>query len=234
MDPSSEHNRTRRPSRPKRPVHQLLVTLRGTNPLIWRRIVVPSAVLLEKLHEILQVAMGWENSHLHLFQANGMTYVMVDPEGDGTGHEVDPSEWAWGKPAAYADRTRLDRVARNPGDHFVYAYDFGDDWQHDIVVEDVYQPERDVTYPVCIGGSRRCPHEDAGGVYGYEEMLQIIEDPGHEEYESTMMWLGDDFDPDDFDLAATNAALRKGMPKPRIHRSARGPDTEASAWTPVP
>ena len=241
MDHISEQTRTRRSPRQKRTVHQLLVTLRGTNPLIWRRIVVPSNVLLEKLHEILQVAMGWENCHLHQFQASGVTYVMVDPEGDGTGHEVDPSEWAWGKPAAYADQTRLDRVASSVGDHLVYVYDFGDDWTHDIIAEDVYPPERDATYPICLAGSRRCPREDAGGVYGYEEMLQIIQDPDHEEYDSTVMWLGDDFEPDDFEVATTNAALRQGLPPPptvELHEPSErlgsdGIDARASGHRPI-
>lgn len=92
---------------------------------------------------------------------------------------------------------------------FIYIYDFGDDWIHEILVEKILPPGKEAKYPVCLAGKRACPPEDSGGVWGYAQMLEIVQDPKHEEYDSLMEWLGDEFDPETFDPEKINAKLRK-------------------------
>ena len=104
--------------------------------------------------------------------------------------------------------SKLRTVAPRLGATLVYEYDFGDDWKHDLLVEGLLLPEEGVHYPRCLAGARSRPPEDCGGVPGYEELLEVIRDPEHEEYEEMMLWLGGSFDPEAFDLAAVNDALR--------------------------
>lgn len=171
---------------------QLKVTLKWSNPPIWRHLLVRGDTRLGKLHLILQVAMGWWDEHLHAFRIGNETYGIPDPEyPDGTLNE---------------SRVRLDKVA-DKGSKFLYEYDFGDSWTHEIKVEKILTPEPGVKYPRCIDGARACPPEDSGGVPGYERMLEIIANPKDEEYEEILEWLGDDFDPEAFDLKMVNREL---------------------------
>jgi hypothetical protein len=178
-----------------RSAYQLKVTLRGTRPPIWRRLEVASDLTLERLHDALQGAMGWTDSHLHAFVVDGVEYGPPDPE--------------WGTSVKDESRVRLARVLRAPKDRLVYQYDFGDDWQHVVALEKVlpFDAERHRA-PLVTGGRRACPPEDCGGVYGYYRMLDVLgneDDPEHEEMHE---WVGDDFDPDEFDVQATNLYLR--------------------------
>jgi hypothetical protein len=136
--------------------------------------------------------MGWDNYHLHVFNAGGEEYGDADPE---LGIRSD-------------GRVKLNDVVRGPKARLQYTYDFGDDWEHLIEVEKALEPEPGVRYPVCIAGKRACPPEDCGGIWGYEELLEVLKDPQHEEYEERLEWLGGAFDPEAFSLEEANARLR--------------------------
>lgn len=176
--------------RPPGSIYQLKVTLRGINPPIWRRLLVRSTTTLAKLHEIIQDTMGWQNYHLYQFAIGPVEYEAPDPE--ATGRDT--------------TKAKLRDLPLEIGDVFEYVYDFGDDWQHDIVVEERLRADQQF-YPVCTGGARACPPEDSGGPHHYAEVLQIMRNPEHPDFEETMAWLGDDFDPEMFDLRATNRIL---------------------------
>ncbi len=174
-------------------VHQLKVTLLGIRPPIWRRIQVPSGVTLAKLHDIIQLGMGWHHSHLHQFQAGDTFYG--DPT---TLAELD----------VRSERSaRLNQVAPSKGSRLRYEYDFGDSWEHEVLVEAVLPAGSGVRYPICLTGRRACPPEDCGGIWGYDELLAILRDPAHEEHESMVEWLGEPFDPEAFNLEEVNRRL---------------------------
>ncbi len=176
-------------------VYQLKVTLREIKPAIWRRVQVPAEIKLDKLHMVLQDALGWTNSHLHQF-------VVGDDERYGMAEIEDFAD-----PPKDEKRFKLQQIAKE-GDRFIYEYDFGDSWEHVVVVEKVLPPEPGVQYPRCMAGARACPPEDCGGVGGYEDLLAIIADPKHEQHQEMMTWLGEPFDPEAFDVWKTDAALR--------------------------
>jgi hypothetical protein len=171
-------------------VHHLKVTLAYLEPPIWRRLAVPSHFTLGRLHLIIQWAMGWESSHLHAFQVGGKVYG-DDPES--------PDE----------SKVMVGGALPKKGAKAVYIYDFGDDWRHEITVEQVGTPDPKATYPTCIDGQRACPPEDCGGPPGYERLLEILGDPDHEEHDEMKDWLGKKFDAERFDIARANRELKK-------------------------
>ncbi|MEW6750870.1 MAG: plasmid pRiA4b ORF-3 family protein [Candidatus Latescibacterota bacterium] len=173
-------------------VYQLKVTLRGVRPPVWRRIQVAGDSRLDELHHILQVAMGWTNSHLHQFRIGDTDYS--DPD---SGLEQ----------AESTRRVRLDQVVSGQKDRFVYEYDFGDGWEHEVLVEKVLEREVQRRYPVCITGRRACPPEDCGGAWGYAQLLEAIRDPEHPEHGEMLEWVGEEFDPEEFDAEAVNRFL---------------------------
>lgn len=172
-------------------VFQLKVTLKYIRPPIWRRIQVRGGITLDQLHLILQPVMGWQGYHLHLFEVDGIHYGEPDP-----GWDVENEQ-----------RITLDRAVSEPGDKFIYKYDMGDGWEHEILVEKVLAPEPGVHYPVCLKGKRACPPEDCGGPWGYAEFLNAISDPKHPDHKDMLEWVGDEFDPEEFDLEAVNRVL---------------------------
>lgn len=179
-------------------IYQLKVTLKYSKPLIWRRLLVPSNVTLEKLHYILQTAFEWTNSHLHQF-------IVGDREYYGQPH-----------PDYYDDLEMRDErnytlkaIAPGEGSQFVYEYDFGDSWQHIVVVEKVLPSDAAQTYPVCIKGRLGAPLEDIGGLWGYYAFIEALKDPNHPDHAMYVEWYGDnEIDPDAFDLDYVNAGLR--------------------------
>lgn len=179
-------------------IYELKVTLKGIRPAIWRCFQVHSDVTLHKLHLILQVVMGWTNSHLYSFEIEGTHFGEPDPENDFYGLEMKNSK-----------RTKLKKVASGKADKFIYEYDFGDSWEHVVTVKNILTAEPGMCYPVCLAGKRACPPEDCGGVWGYSDLLRIISNPGHKEYQETMEWLGGKFDPEAFDLQGVNGALKR-------------------------
>jgi hypothetical protein len=168
----------------------LKVTLRYTQPPIWRRLLMPATMTLGDLHAAIQTAMGWEDSHLHAFWVDGRQY--------GRRGSLDD--------AADESRLTLDRLVKTGIDRFSYTYDFGDDWEHLIVIEKG-TPSEPVTYPICVAGKRKCPPDDCGGVPGYERLLEILDDPSHPDYAESVEWVDEGFDPEEFDIKAANALL---------------------------
>ncbi len=175
-------------------VFQLKVTLLGIDPIIWRRLAVPCSITFHKLHKILQVAMGWEDYHLYSFTVGGVHYGIPDPE-----LEFDCKD---------SRRIKLEQVLKEKL-KFIYVYDFGDNWEHQIQVEKILHAEQNKFYPVCLGGERACPPEDVGGTWGYSNFLEAISDPDHEEHENFLTWAGEDFNAEHFDLQAVNEKLGK-------------------------
>ena len=173
------------------PIYQIKVTLKGSKPPIWRCFQATGDTTLHELHLILQEVMGWENYHLHQFIVGG-TYFS-EPDLD---YDVEDDH-----------KVKLSQVVRNEKQKFTYEYDFGDSWLHEIVIEKILQPEPGVHHPTCLKGKRACPPEDCGGIWGYDDLLEIIKDPDNEEYEEMMDWLGGEFDPEAFDLDSINRRL---------------------------
>jgi len=176
-------------------VFQLRIRLEDIDPPVWRRILVPGGAKLSKLHDIFQAAMGWTNSHLHSFTIDGKLYGMQFD--DYPEDELDETECT----VSIALRGGLRR--------FSYEYDFGDSWTHEVVVEDVSWAPYVLKHGVCLDGGGACPPEDVGGPHGYQQFLEALADPLHEEHDSYLVWVGYKFDAEQFDLAAANAALQR-------------------------
>jgi hypothetical protein len=174
-------------------VYQLKVTLKGSKPPIWRRLLVAGNTNLRKLHDILQTTMGWDGAHLHQFIVGGEYYGVPDPEYLEDLHDE--------------KKCKLNQIVADEKSKFHYEYDFGDSWVHEIVVERILPPEPGKYYPVCITGKRSCPPEDVGGIWGYADFLETLKNPEDPDYEELLEWVGEDFDPEAFDLAGINRAL---------------------------
>ena len=184
-------------------IYQLHVELEETEPVIYRKLLVRGEIGLDLVHAILQIAMGWTNSHLHKFTIGNEEYS--DPE-------LELNEMSFVGDPIVADEAivQLAEVAQEKGFQFHYDYDFGDSWRHCIIVEEVLPEDPAlVGFAQCIEGKRACPPEDCGGSYGYADLLETIADPENDEYESMMEWLGGSFNPEAFDLKKTNTFLRK-------------------------
>jgi hypothetical protein len=183
------------------PIFHLKVSLEGIAPLIWRRLQIPGNANLGWLHAAIQVAMGWTNSHLHRFVVGKRLYS--DPSFDLDEFEDEPR-------VVDENATTIGEIAPRVKSAFAYEYDFGDSWNHRIVLEKILDPDPTAArLAQCLDGERACPPEDCGGVWGYADLLEIIMDPKHEEYESMLEWLGGRFDPEAFDRDKTNKHLRK-------------------------
>jgi hypothetical protein len=181
------------------PIFQLKVSLTFSDPLIWRRIQVPGETTLNRLHDIIQLCMGWQDLHVHRFLIGKVFYA--PSEGidimEKTG-ERDESEY------------QLATLEADMKWVFTYIYDFGDGWEHEIELEETLPRGKDKIHPVLLAGERACPPEDVGGVPGFEEFLTIINSPGHKEHKSIVEWYGaDHFNPDSLDLKKINAVLKK-------------------------
>jgi len=184
---------SRGPRRPTgRQLYQLKVTLLDTRPPVWRRLLVRGDTTLDLLHEIIQAAMGWYNSHLHTFTVDRVEYSMPNPEWD----VVDER------------KVTLQALGLGPGRQFQYMYDMGDGWRHEIRVEKLVEAES--AHPeraVCLAGRRACPPEDVGGTYGYRLFLRAMANPKHRDHREMVEWIGRDFDPEDFDVEDVNVEL---------------------------
>lgn len=176
-------------------IWQLKITLADSKPPIWRRIQVPGSISLYKLHVIIQIAMPWSNSHLYEFRVGDVDYGDPSPEDERT--------------VKSARRLRLSQAAPTPKAKIGYVYDFGDNWEHAIVVEKILAPEPGVHYPVCLKGVRAAPPDDCGGIWGYADFVAAIQDPEHAEHDELLEWIGGEWDPVEFDLDGTNAELHQ-------------------------
>jgi hypothetical protein len=175
-------------------VYQFKITLKGTKPPIWRRILVPETYTFWDLHVAIQDAMGWDDYHLHEF-------TLLSPK---TGRKVKigiPSDedvdYGWEVLAEW--NQKIAHYFSSENSKADYVYDFGDGWEHSIKLEKILPRETGVAYPRCIDGRGACPPEDCGGIGGYAEFLEAIGDPANELHEDMLDWVGGSFDPDDFD-----------------------------------
>jgi hypothetical protein len=184
-------------------VFQFKLTLLDSNPPIWRRIQVQDCTL-DKLHEYIQTAMGWTNSHLHQFEIKGQRYGDLELLDDGF-EDFDCED---------STTTMVSDILPKTGKRFAfkYEYDFGDSWEHEVMFEGSPPVDPEGKYPQCLEGERACPPEDCGGVWGYVEFLEAIRNPKHEEHESMMEWIGGRFDPEDFDPAKATQEMKEGLP----------------------
>lgn len=152
-------------------IYRIKITLKETEPVIWRRFLVPSNVTLHRLHLILQEVMGWTNSHLYRFKIDTKEYT--ETESDKDFNELN---------SINSKRAKLDQAVTEKGNTFEYEYDFGDGWTHELVLEDILEPVTGAVYPICLDGERACPPEDCGGPHEYSRLLGIIANPENEEY----------------------------------------------------
>lgn len=178
-------------------VFQIQISLNGSKPRIWRRILIPADLLLSDFHKIIQTTMGWENAHLHQFIKN-RTFYTIKLEGDDFWGEMNNVDY---KGMKVSDLLVAEK------DKIIYEYDFGDGWEHVILLENIQQ-KKGILYPVCIKGKMNCPPEDCGGIWGYFGMLEILENPKHPEHVGYKEWLGGDFDPEYFNLDEINERLK--------------------------
>jgi hypothetical protein len=179
-------------------LYQFKITLLDTKPTIWRRIQVIDCTLTD-LHEYIQAAMGWWNYHLHQFEIGGELYSQPAPDGDDFGME-------------FKDETKvlLSKLIPKSGrrSRWVYEYDFGDGWRHEILFEGFPPVDSKAKYPLCLEGERNCPPEDCGGPWGFLEYLDAIRDPRHEQHKELLKWRGP-FDPEAFDAKKATREMRK-------------------------
>ena len=175
-------------------LYELRVELEGTDPPVWRIVQVPHRATLHRLHEVLQLAMGWTNSHLYLFHVGGKVYGEPSPE--------------WESEVQDSTRTTLEEILFEENTPFLYEYDLGDSWMHEITLQRILEEEGKES-PRCTGGARACPPEDCGGPPGYEYFLEAISDPDQEEHDVMLQWAGGHFDPEDFDAGRVDSALSR-------------------------
>jgi hypothetical protein len=190
-------------------IYQIKVTLNDSKPPIWRRVLMPDSITLHQLHTILQIAMGWTNSHLHQFIIDGEYYR--DPE----------EEDGYSEDLKNEKRFRLNQFVERKGFEFIYEYDFGDSWAHTVQIEAILplHPSTGsgrVQYPVCLEGKRACPPEDIGGVWGYADLLKIFTNPKHPEHNDMLEEFGEEFDPEFFDIEVVNLGLRQYASRARM------------------
>ena len=156
-------------------------------------------ITLAKLNKVIQNVMGWTNSHLHQYVIDQNRYSSHDSR-------MNPD---WDRDSYDERLAKLCDVVKGDGAVFTYEYDFGDGWEHELQVKKVRPAESESVYPLCLAGQRACPPEDCGGPWGYDEFLQAIADPDHERHDELTEWYGEGFDPEAFDLKATNDMLKK-------------------------
>lgn len=178
-------------------VYQFKITLEGIRPPIWRRFQVQSDITFYELHRVLQAVMGWYNAHLHLFDLGGLIVTDAETLAESWEDGVDEQQ------------ARLPQYVRQEGQKLRYEYDFGDSWEHELLLEKILPAEASVRYPRCLEGKRACPPEDCGGVWGYADLLEAMADESHPEREMYLEWLGGELDPEAFDLAEINEILQE-------------------------
>ncbi len=171
------------------PAHNVIVQIKVkllgvAKPPVWRRVQLRADTSLDQLHDILQAALGWENYHMHVFSFGEQEFGVPDPE------------------LSFNDERQVTLgELTDIGARFLYTYDFGDDWQHEITVEKLLDPDPDpgAHYPALVAAKGACPPEDCGGPWGYANLREILADPSHDEHQDMLEWLGledaTEFDP---------------------------------------
>jgi hypothetical protein len=178
-------------------VYQLHISLNDIEPVIWRRIQVLGRVSLYKLNRIIQESMGWTNSHLNLFNINDVEYEVKYENVEENPDALDEREF------------KLCQVVQAENVNFTFLYDFGDYWEHSVLVEKILPKEPDVKYPICLDGKRACPPEDCGGITGFVEFVEAVRNPYHEDHQAMIEWVGYKYDPNEFNIALANKRLKR-------------------------
>lgn len=195
---------------------RMKVTLKGSRPPIWRRIVAPDTMTLDQLHRVIQTAMGWGYAHLHSFEIDGIEY----------GDQSALDDWDDDPGMDDESTVMLRNVVYRPKQKFTYLYDFGDGWEHQILVEAIEPIDPNALYPACLKGKRACPPEDCGGIHGYDDLLAALNSPDKSEEDKELLEaFGGDFDPEAFDPQAVNRQLEG-------KRIAGAPERETDLSTP--
>ena len=176
-------------------IYQIKISLIGAKPPIWRTVLVLGNIGLAAFHDAIQVTMGWTDSHLHQFIANQVFYGT--PDDDFELEMEDETQY------------KLSQLLTKGKESLIYEYDFGDSWEHKILLEKILPYDSKIVLPVCLKGKRACPPEDCGGIWGYEELLQTISNPKHPDHDEMLEWLGGEFDPEEFDLEEINEDLEE-------------------------
>ncbi len=173
------------------PLLQVRITLTDVDdPPVWRRVVIPAAYSLDRLHAVIQAAMGWQDYHLHAFRVGKVSYGPPDPDDE----------------LGYLDERKF-RLGELTANRISYEYDFGDSWEHELVIEERMTAADGALYPVCVAGEGACPPEDCGGGYGFAELKALLAGPPSTEREEMLEWAGGEYDPSRFDLAAASRAV---------------------------
>ncbi len=176
-------------------IYQFKITLNGINPPIWRSALMDPTMTMEELHYVTQSLMGWFSDHEYQFSSGKRKIIDADDEEDGDENDE------------FSSDVLIGQAFRKAGDKWTYLYDFEDKWEHEILLEKIVDLEAGVEYPVCTDGERACPPEECGGAAGYQNLLVVIKNPSDPEYNETIEWLGDDFDPEYFSKDEVNAEL---------------------------
>jgi len=184
--------------------YQFHIQINGTRePLVWRQLRVPAFITLDVFHNVIQEAFGWYDEHLYQFSKNGLEDMLaykVPDEYDGTNGDI----------VKDSRKVRVCDLFTKINQTMTYLYDFGDGWQHQVQLENV--SEDILSRAECTCGAGKCPPENSGGVYGYQQMLPLLTDPAHPEHEELKEWIGmepdEEWDPQAFDLKKTNHRLR--------------------------
>lgn len=184
-------------------IFQLRIDLQDSKPPIWRRILVEKNITFYDLHQILLIVMDWHGGHLYEFEINETRISDIYPDDDFMDFRDPPMD---------ASKTKLTKMKLAAGMKFTYIYDFGDYWVHKIKVEKVLPRDPNIQYPTCTKGKLNTPPDDCGGIYGFYEMLDIIADPTHPEFQNMVDWLGEGYDPSHFDLGEINEILQDMEP----------------------
>ena len=174
-------------------VFQVKITLLGTKPPIWRRVLLPSHMTLEVTSAVILTAMGWNGGHLHEFVNS-----------DGGWGPKSPFEDHDGEAPRDEARTLVSDLFSCVGGQAHYLYDFGDDWDHQLVLEKIIEPEPGLTLPLCVAGQFACPPEDCGGIPGFYDFLSAMANPKHPQHAELLEWHGGRFDPEAFSVEEVN------------------------------
>lgn len=185
---------------------QLKARVMGIKPMIWRQLLVEDKITFQKLHEILQIAIGWDDYHLYNFEVGDFSIERDSEEGPFVDADWGGSQ----KKALLADKTSLNKLIKGEKQKFAYTYDFGDNWVIGVVVEKITDNSPAQQHPLCIGGKRAGPPEDCGGVWGYMDLVNLKKDKENPLYKERIAdWLGEDFDFEEFDITGVNKKLAR-------------------------
>jgi len=183
---------------------QMKISLDYITPLIWRRFIVNDSITLHRFHQIIQVIMGWTDSHLYSFNINKIEYQFPDKENDSFYKDL-----VFGTPPANSKKIKLSELNLKPKQKMKYIYDFGDDWAHTILIEKILEIDEGLKTPICIDGERNNPPEDCGSVPGYERILEVLQKKNRTEEDKELIeWVGEDFNPEEFDVKDKNKLLQ--------------------------